>query len=88
MKNELSFKAKNGSKYRLRLADIHVKVDAWVEIVDVNGGEAQEAIHVNITDEDQQDFRDGAGFDEFLSKNPELETVITEILRKATDKLA
>jgi len=88
MKNELSFKAKNGSKYRLRLADIHVKVDAWVEIVDVDGSETQETIHVNITDEDQQDFRDGTGFDEFLSKNPELETVITEILRKATDKLA
>jgi hypothetical protein len=85
--NELTFESQSGRKYRLKLADIHVRLDSWVEVVDTTNGEGEEPIYVNVSDDDQQDFRTGTGFDEFIEANPELATIITRALQKAAEKL-
>lgn len=83
MKNAKTF-TKDDKKYVLRIGDVAIRIEAWVDVVSEDGGEPT---HIYITDFDQQDFRDGKVFDPFLEANPHLETVLTDILKRATEKL-
>lgn len=87
MTNELIFTSETGRQYRLTLADVWVKLSSWVQVVDITDGEGAEPQHINIIDEDQRDFRDGTGFDEFLESNPSMETLLAGALQNAAQQL-
>lgn len=87
MTNELKHTSGSGRKYLLRLADIWVKQSSWIEVTDITDGKGEDPKHINIIDEDQQDFRQGTSFAGFMKGNPELESVITGALKKAAEQL-